>query len=431
MSDELQRVAGVLQGVPAPSALRDLTLAVSESTAGASGTALAVILGQLAVLDTRAAGRVLQAACGTAKHSRQLNGIEAVFLSAVLGAPDERDVQDAVSAAWADSAAKRTGEPSPGVPEAVPILNPVTGELTFLNRSDLLTLTPFAIRQQLVALVAARGVVPGGNHDLTRFAARVLEAASAIASLSAAAARPESDPQLATARAALPPASDAPGLAGLLLSGSALAVDVWTAGTADLLDPPEGSWTTIWPKRIWGVAAGTVTPDHAIWRTVRACPALPITGPGLNNLVQQKERSVLLRSLPKLDETGAVAVPGFIPDSTEGHDGLVKWNNGTSAGRVLSWPELSRTRIPPWQDSIIRGGDTLDLLTGEHTGPLGQPLPHQPGRDPGSYGYAPEETRQILIRAAAAQELRVTDMTVGDLLFEIGNADVGLSGRLA
>ena len=434
-SEELQRVGGVVQGVPAPGALRDLLNSVGEPaaferTAAARGTAVTAMLGQLAVVDATAAGRVLQAACTAAKLNQRLDGIEGVFLSAVLGAPDERDVQDAASAAWADSAAKRGGDLSPGLPQSVPILNPVNGELTFLSRSDLLTLTPFALRQQLVALMAARGTAPGASDDLTRFAVRVLEAASAIASLSMAAGRPKSDPQLTAAHAALPQPPEAPGLARLLVAGSALVVDVWTVGTADVLDPPAESWTTIWPKRIWGVAAGAVTPDLAIWRTIRTCAVLPINGPGLRSLVQQKERTVLLRSLPKLDKTGAVVVPGFTPDSGEGHGGLEGWNNGTGrAGDVLSWPELSSTRIPPWQASIIVGGTRLHALTARPMGPHGQPLPHHPGDDPGGYGYAPEEARQILIRASAVQDLSVTNMTVEEMLVEVGNADVGLSGR--
>ncbi|NUR95590.1 MAG: hypothetical protein HOV67_10055 [Kribbellaceae bacterium] len=427
-SEGLQRTGGIVQGVPVSSALRDLmNSATSEQTTAARGTALTAMLGQLAVADATAAKRVLQAACGLAKSMQRLDGIEGVFLSALLGAPDERDVQDAASAAWADSAGKRTAAAT----ELVPILDPGTGELGFLSSTDLSTLTPFALRQQVRALIAARGTVPGTSDDLTRFAVRVLEAASAVTSLSESAARPESDPQLAAARAALPQPAGSSRLAGTLVAGSALAVDLWTVGAADVLDPPGASWTTVWPKRVWGVAAGPVTPDPAIWRTILACAALPMYGPGLPGLVQQKERTVLLRSLPKLDPAGRVVVPGFTPDPGAAQGGLNGWVNAGSAGEVLGWPEFSPARVAPWQTSIILGGDQLHLLTGEVLGPYGQPVPHQPGTDPGGYGYSPEEARQIMIRACVLQDLDATGLTVGDALVEIAHADVGLSSRFA
>ena len=93
-------------------------------------------------------------------------------------------------------------------------------------------------------------------------------------------------------------------------------------------------------------------------------------------------------------------------------------------GRNRRRPESRRGRPASSWAAI-----THTLSPASAAAPWGQLLPRQPGEDPG--GYAPEETRQLLIRAAAVQNLGVTDMTVEELLVEVSNADVGLSTRLA
>src|SRR5260370_37020129 len=65
------------------------------------GTAIASVLGQLAVTVPGSSAQVLHSCCGAAKQPNSISGIASIFLSALLRAADHAPDLDLADATWA------------------------------------------------------------------------------------------------------------------------------------------------------------------------------------------------------------------------------------------------------------------------------------------------------------------------------------------
>jgi hypothetical protein len=349
------------------------------------GTAIASVLGQLAATVPASSAQLLRSCCGVAKQRQSLSGIESIFLSALLGTDSATD-QSLADATW-------TALPPPKVRSEllIPVLDPVTAEMSFLSSHDLAGLTGLALKAQLAALRDTRAVSAGAIADQLSFGAAVLLPAVSVMSAALIAPLPDTAPEKATAIAALGSNGESGGLALALVRGRALLVQTeLVADVAGVAGTPSGGWESVWPQT--ETVPTDVSPvealSHPYWKASQLCPSRPVTGAALAGQVLARQNTLVLQSVPQADYNGSVLHQGFYPAhssaTTPASSGSWRWQASTTGGSRATDVVGARLSPIPTGPKIIIGGTVIDPLTGNpidaHTG---LPIPGQ------GAGYSP------------------------------------------
>ena len=379
------------------------------------GTAVASVLGQLAVTANGASTQLLGSCCGVIKQRTSIAGIESIFLSAVLGTPDGAPELESADAAWA-------ALPSPQIAGdgLTPILDPAAGELCFVSPHDLTSMTGLALKAQLSTLRGSRAASPGEGADQLVFAAAVLVAATAVMSASVLSRLPDTDPDKSAALAALGPGGGSGGLAAALVRGLALLVQTeLLADNGDVSPPsPPAGWNSVWPvvEALPIAEDPSTTLTHPHWKTSGLCPSLPITGAALTGQVLRRYNTLVLQSVPRIALDGTVITQGFYPKpaapAPPPDDG--------------DWRATIGQLYLPHVDSgaqKLLGGVLLDPLTGNPVDPgTGQPVPGSRG---GGELMGSAIRRQLV---AAVQNGRfATSASLGQVLDRVAATDYSTS----
>ena len=400
------------------SALRSLgdladTTGGSPVAAEWRGTATVSILGQLAVAGSAGSEKILLAACAVAKLRRSMAGLEAVFLSALLGVAPDSSALDTADSLWSS-----IDDPA-GAGDLVPVLHPILGELCFLAREDTGSLTGSAVQAQVDQLCRTRPVAPGSGEDMVSFGSHLLVAACTVASAQIIAGRPDDSAYTSAAVQVIPAADRSDGLPHALLSGTALLVQACLIRGAV---PPAatGPWRAIWPST---ALLATDVPAaqalaHPFWNKSKLCAAWPATGPGLAGLLVRRGDVLVLPKMPRFDASGNVVQQGFYPPLTDGQP-------APAAG--TGWrqhPFVPDTPTDPTAPIIILGGPHHDPLTGQRTDALGHPIPAIPGR--GFVGYGDTAALRTRLQATTRDGGLPATTSLDEVLQQLVETDYGL-----
>jgi hypothetical protein len=336
------------------------------------GTAVASVLGQLAVTVTGASAQLLSACCGIARQRNSIEGIEPVFLSALLGTTEGAPELDLADAAWA-------ALPSPAVAgdQLIPILDPSLAELAFVAPHDLEVMTGLALKAQLSSLRKSHAVPAGDTGEELAFAAAVLLCATAVMSASVLTRVPDSDPQKAAALAALPPGSGSPALAQQLVRGTALLVQIeLLADNGDLTPSQPADWASVWPtiEALPSDADPSPTVSHPYWRGSQLGPSLPVTGPALSGQILCRDSTLLMQSVPRIALDGTVLDQGFYPRPAPPTPPTAE-----DGGWRATIGQLYLPHVRSGSQKLL-GGVVLDPVTGNRVDPVtGLPVPGSGG----------------------------------------------------
>ncbi|MDG4785301.1 hypothetical protein O7626_05035 [Micromonospora sp. WMMD1102] len=366
--------AGLVRAnLPAPT-LRSLTTLHAQALEGSRAAfttlsnATAGILGQLAVLDAVPLRAVLGHAAVVARQAGTLGGFESVFLTAVLGCAPTGEVElTAAVEAW--NAALPSVAVAGGAGE-VPILDPSSGQLGFVDAEALHGLGRVASRADFVTRLKPLLDAPGGESvGRMAFARAVVVAAGAIAGTRLLTGRPAQDPLRQRIAQALGATEDGRALDSLLAAGKALLVDVVHLAAIRTADKAPGE--TLAP-----VVTSSVDAVHATWTGSRLRGTALPAGDGLAAQVLGDGRNLYLQGLPRCDDRGAVIELGFLRPlwtARERHEAEARrraYDTAVVVGRPYG------RRIPTRPRKLISLLPGLHPLTGVPVDPVtGLPLP--------------------------------------------------------
>lgn len=417
---DLRHTPALVQGDSVQSGLTKLidlatTMPAPDDVAAAHATGVVSVLGQLAVCDMAACDKIAEGAAASARRKNTLVGIESVLLSALLGSSNSREIQDAAAEAWQYFAGDAPGA------ELLPVLDPRTGELVFLQRDELESLTSLALREQVAALALNGAVSPGPDDSATEFAEAVLRAASAVASLAVTEDLPAGHELKRTLQAVLPEGTGAPNLSTTLPRGVAVLVDLMLIGDVDAKVPTPPEWKSLWPRihRIPPQDPGNAL-ESAYWKRRMLCPALPVTGSGLAGQVLHRGATMVLQSLPKVNALGTITTHGFYPPVEAG---------APAAEVAVNWRRVARTA------HLLRAGPNRAVsqgfvaFVGAHetdplTGRLIDPDTHQPIPGTGPDTSAREVAARLRATVRSARMTR--DTPVAEVVRRLVEIDYGI-----
>lgn len=348
----------VVRAVSTQSALRslaDLADPAQANTLRATWreTAVVAAMGQLLAVGDAAADKILQGCCAVARLNRSMRGLESLFASALLSTSASSASTPSAEAAWGACAVLDDGGP-----DLVPVLGREGGQatLSFISRPELASLDATDLRDQISRVCSTHATSPGADADTIAFGARVLVAAGAVASLRYASEHQDDRDALATVWATLPPEAALNSLVSTSLAGTMLVVEIAVGDESSPRRPAD--WASIWPT----TAPLPASADHPYWRTGQVRAALPMAGHALSDLVQIRDRSVVL-PVDFYRPPAAPNAPPLVPATSQDSDLTKSTPQAPGPARVpaglvtphLVIPGRTPDGVYPWEAAALAG----------------------------------------------------------------------------